>query len=333
MKLSHEPNRRRQQMFNRLALGMGPAFGAVVAIGGELTMTGSGACAALVAGGISALAGLYAGGVHALSDGSTPLTCRPLPGTERDVANMMSTLVDLSQNGLRPSDRPSVQQAVDRGSAALMHIMGEHPWVAMKRGSGRWKAVAIAHGSDRHPGQMGLEIAASSDLQRLSECRFGMEMAYARALLTKCLPALASIASAFDLDARGLRPMLGPLPGMTKQQNGTLTNAASRVHQLATLWLSADTRNVDPILRLEADAAAGRDLRDLESVWETARSQALPERIEAVDATYRNATDALEKTLETALDACGDRAMDALTTHATYISTKHATNALKRDPS
>jgi len=321
-------------MFNRFALGIGPAFGTMLAVGGELTMDGPGAAAALVAGGIFALAGLYAGGMYAASDGSTPLTHRPLPGTERDLANMVSTLVQVSQNGLRPSDRPSVQQAVDRGSAALMHIMGEHPWIAMTRGGGgKWKATAIAHGSDQHPGQMGLLIAASSDLQGLLECKFGMDIFHARVLLVKCLPALAAIAKAFDLDASGLRPMLGSLPGMAKQRDGTLTDAASRVHQLAARWLSADTQDVDPILRLEADAAAGRDLRDLESVWEAARSQASPERIEAVDATYRSATDALEKTLETALEACGDRAVDALTTHATYIGTKHATNALKCNPS
>ena len=326
MKLSTEPNRRQQQIKNRYAIGVPAALGTAIVTGGELLLTHPGV--AIVSGGLIGIVGCLSGIVHSLDNRSARLTRRPLPGYEHAVDDMIALLVRISRNGLRPVDRPSAQNVLNRGAASLTHILGEEPWLASERADRRrFNIDPIPCGDGMHPGRIGQKLAAYKYLPSLGRSKKGHEINAAHAAMAECLPALVAIARAFDLDASGLSPTLGDLPGMASRRTKPLTDAASRVHLLAARWKSSADRNVDPLLAMEADAAAGRDLRDLESVWATARSEASPERIMEIDETYRRATDALERTLETALEASGDSAVDALTTHVTYITSKHALNA------
>jgi hypothetical protein len=146
-------------------------------------------------------------------------------------------------------------------------------------------------------------------------------------MISAC-PALVAIARAFDLDVSGLAPDHGRLRGMVDRSAKPLEGAATRVHMLARRWLEADRGGIAPILRLEADAAAGRDLRDLEHVWMDARLNAAPEQHAEIDMAYRRATDALAATLETAIDALATTSADALSTHVGYIEAKHGAGGL-----
>jgi hypothetical protein len=326
MKLSTDPNLRRQQIEKRIVTICAPTLMPAVSAGGAFlfmgpAMAGTIGIVSLVIGGVMSLVV----GVNGLEE---PATRRPRPGTETHIGDMVETLVRISRTGVRPVDRPSVQNAIDKGAASLAEVVGEEPWVAMQRANrNRWNVKPIPVPPGAHPGDLGTMLSANCDLGMLGTARNGVKMSYAHASLAESLAAVVAIAEAFDLDTSGLAIGRRQLPGMASDRR-QLTEAAARVHLLAARWKEGSTQDVDPILRLEADAAAGRDLRDLESVWAAARSQASPERILEIDRTYRSATEALERTLEAALEASGDRAVDALTTHATYIASKHAVAAL-----
>jgi len=326
MKLSTEPNLRRQQIEKRIAATCLPTVMPAMAVGGGLLFMGPAMASTL------GIVSLVIGGVMSVFVGVNGLeeqaTRRPRPGTETNIGDMVDMLVRISRTGVRPVDRPSVQNTIDKGAASLAEVLGEEPWIAMQRANAnRWSIKPIPVPPDAHPSDIGTMLSAKCDLGMLGTARNGIKMSYAHASLAESLGAVVAIAEAFDLDTSGLAVGRRKLPGMASDRK-ELTEAAARVHLLAARWKEGSTQDVDPILRLEADAAAGRDLRDLESVWAAARSQASPERILEIDRTYRSATEALERTLETALEASGNRAVDALTTHATYIASKHAMAAL-----
>ena len=152
-------------------------------------------------------------------------------------------------------------------------------------------------------------------------------MGKAHDILFDLLPGVVALVRAFGLDDSGLAPTKTRLPGMTDGTPIVLDEAAGHVHQLAAAWRGEPSDSVDPLLRMEADASAGRDLLDLESVWQAARSDATGDRLIEIDATYRRSTDALAATLAAAIEARTHANVDALMTHAGYIEAKHGVPA------
>jgi hypothetical protein len=325
MALSPEPNRRRQQIHARIVASTAPTvFPAAMTAGGFLFAN---AQMGTLLGMMSLVIGTVISLMTGINGGEDPVTRRPRQGTETDIGEMMDMLVRISRTGVRPVDRPMVQNTIDRGAASLTHVLGEEPWISMRRvNPDRWNLRPIPVGEGVHPSDLGTMLSTHGEIARFGTARNGVNMSFAQASISEVLPAMVAIAEAFDLDTAGLAIDKKPLPGMTTGRK-QLTEAAARVHILADRWRKGSTHDVDPVLRLEADAAAGRDLRDLESVWAAARSEASPERIIEIDRTYRQATEALERTLETALGASGDRAVDMLKTHTRYITSKHAVGA------
>lgn len=257
------------------------------------------------------------------------VTNRPQPGTQNDIGRMHDALIKVAQNGLAPSDRHAVQRLIDDGAASLRHVMGEAPWVSEQRiNTKRFLKVDLTDEGRSHPSEIAAAVVTcGGDFHKLGTAPHGVELGEAHATVANKLPALVAIARAFDLDVSGLAPSRGRLRGMVDPSAKPLEGAATRAHMLASRWLDSD-RNVDPLLRIEADAAAGRDLRDLEAAWMQARREAPPEEHTRIDAGYRRATDALTATLETALDGLSANATDALATQVAYIESKHGADDL-----
>jgi hypothetical protein len=259
----------------------------------------------------------------------TPVTNRPVPGTEHDIGRMHDALIQIAQNGLAPSSRHSVQRLVDAGAASLRQVMGEAPWISERRiDTQRFLKVDLTGEGRSHPSEIAAAVVAcGGDLHQLGTAPHGVEWAVAHATVANKLPALVAIARAFDLDVSGLEPSRGRLRGMVDPSAKPLEGAATRAHMLASRWKDSN-RDVDPLLRIEADAAAGRDLRDLEAAWMQARREAAPENHARIDDDYRRATDALTVTLETALDGLSANATEALATQVAYIESKHGADDL-----
>lgn len=241
------------------------------------------------------------------------------------VGDMARMLVRLSNEGLTPRERPAAQRVLDQGARALHDLMGEAPWLAAARADyTSYGDNLIVFDENDHPASIGAQLQLHLErLAALGERPHGTGVRVARRTIHHTLPAMTAIARAFDLDVSGLAPTDRILPGMSTARPVLLGDMAGHVHQLAERWASSSNRDVDPMLRMDADAAAGRDLRDLERVWAAARASSAPEDVKAVDESYKRSTDALAATLSAALEAASKADADALTTHSGYIAAKH----------
>lgn len=253
---------------------------------------------------------------------AVPVTKRATPGTETAIGEMLEVLTRIGHVGLRPVDRPRVQRIIDAGATSLEQVVGEKPWIAAHR-------VDLNHFREnripvegRHPSEIATALAARMDgIALMGTTTWGVPLANAYDMLNDMLPAMVALGRAFDLDMIGLQPEKDNLPGMAGDSR--LDRAASHVHELAARWREDPSDMIQPVLKLEADAAAGRDLRDLESVWMAARADLEGEELAMIDATYARSVDALEATLTSAIEARTRANGDALATHARYIDMKH----------
>jgi len=253
---------------------------------------------------------------------AVPVTKRATPGTETAIGEMLELLTRIGHVGLRPVDRPRAQRIVDAGAASLEQVVGENPSVAAHRVDLNYFNENRIPVEGRHPSEIATALAARMEgIALMGTTTWGVPQANAHDMLNDMLPAMVALGRAFDLDMSGLHPNQDKLPGMAG--NNRLDHAASHVHELAARWREDPSDMIQPVLKLEADAAAGRDLRDLESVWLAARADVEGEELAMIDATYARSVDALEATLTAAIEARIRANGDALATHARYIDMKH----------
>lgn len=159
------------------------------------------------------------------------------------------------------------------------------------------------------------------------ESRTGAGFYSFRVIIPILTQLVISVSEEFGLDASPLQRHKTGLPGrnrrltvVPRQDDPTPT---SRARLLAAEWLAGDRDQVDILVRLEADAAAGRDLRRLEEAWTNARRAATGDTSE-IDRRFAQGADRLAEIVQEAIDLRAETAMQTLDTHVRYVHAKRA---------
>lgn len=310
--LAEEPNKRAHQIRNRIQFGI---FLSPLVVGGAL-------CA------INTLAGLFVGmtgffiagpsvaffGKPAYDD-PTPRIPDDLMASPRRISSLLATA---SRHGMSPMDRIVANAELERTVDALTRLCGKEPWIAA--GQIHKKVTGL----DDHLKIRADRLTQADYLFDLVEERTG---AYPRKLIEAVayfVPLLASVATDFGLDTTGLTPTTARVAGQVLGEPIPISHMSESLHRLASEWRDGANDLVDPLTRIDADAAAGRDLRALENAWAVARSDAPPELVDDVDERFGKAAATLSATLADAIALRGRAQMQTLEIEARYVETKHA---------
>lgn len=314
LSLPEEPNERLHTIVDRCsAVGVSMPF---LASGG-LLLSGMGAAATI---GLMASI-IITGGVvmspilNLTKTDPTPRIPLEMRGSPRRIANLLATA---SRQGMTPMDRLVVQRELDMTVETLTILSGKDPWIVAAHNRSQ------VTGLDDHLKVRADRLLEAEYIFSLVEKRSGSSIAELRRVMTWFVPLLASVAADFGLDATGLVPTSARVPGQMLDKPTPIPLLSESLHRLATEWRDGANDLIDPLVRIEADAAAGRDLRALENAWAVARADASPELVDQVDERFTKAAASLSSTLAEAIAMRGRTQMDALEIEARYIKSKHA---------
>lgn len=245
---------------------------------------------------------------RALPEGMSPLSIR----------SALWRLREASQRGLLPNERLSTQRMIDDAVAQMRHLLNDQePWIIAE--------VDLAKTDTRHLAVRGDVLWKSChNLCKLAESAHGADRRIMAAEIRRIVPLMGSIAQDFGLDATGLVPTTARLAGQRLDHPVELPMLSAPLRRLADEWSSKPNESVDVLIRIEADSAAGKDLRALEAAWGAARNSASPEEVDAVDAKYMAGAELLCATLSQAIADRSKRDFDQLATTTRYIEQKHA---------
>jgi hypothetical protein len=245
---------------------------------------------------------------RALPKGMSPLSIR----------SALWRLHEASQRGLLPNERLSTQRMIDDAVAQMRHLLdGQEPWIAA--------GMDMAKTDTRHLAVRGDVLWKScSGLCKAAESPHGSNRLFMAAEINRIVPLMGSIAQDFGLDATGLVPTTARVAGQRLDHPVELPMLSAPLRRLAEEWSSKPNEGVDVLVRIEADGAAGKDLRALEAAWGAARDSASPEEVDAIDAKYMAGAERLCATLSQAIADRSKRNFDQLETTTRYIEQKHA---------
>jgi len=314
LSLPKEPNERLCQIIGRsaVATALVPyASAAGLAIAGQGMAAGAVAMGGLVVTWIMAGTPLLNGCVN----DPTPRIPKEMRHSPRRIAKLLMTA---SRQGMTPMDRLVAQRELETTVEALSILCGKEPWIAAAQ-----NCVAVS-GLDDHLKVRADRLIEAEYMFSLVEKRSGSSIKRLRYVTAWFVPLLASVAADFGLDATGLVPTSARVSGQILDKPTPIPLLSESLHRLATEWRDGANDLVDPLIRIEADAAAGRDLRALENAWAVARADASPELVDQVDERFTKAAASLSATLAEAIAMRGRTQMDALEIEARYIESKHA---------
>lgn len=248
--------------------------------------------------------------------------CDPTPRISGDLREsprrIAGLLAKASRHGMAPMDRIVAQHELERTVEALTLLCGKDPWIAAAQSN------TNVTGLDDHLKVRADRLVEAGYLFELVEPKIGCSISNLRAVMAYFVPLLASVASDFGLDTTGLTPTTARVSGQVLSEPIPISHMSESLHRLATEWREGANDLVDTLVRIDADAAAGRDLRALENAWAVARADAAPELVDAVDERFGKAAASLSATLADAIAARGQAQMRTLEIEARYVETKHA---------
>lgn len=250
----------------------------------------------------------------ALTD-PTPHIAAELRASPRRIAALLATA---SRQGMTPMDRVIANAEIERTVDALTRLCGKEPWITAAK-----EQVKVS-GLDDHLKVRADRLAEAEYLFEHVEKVNGSGIAKLRNAMAYFVPLLASVATDFGLDTKGLTPTTSRVIGQTLGEPVPISDMSASLNRLAVEWRDGANDAVDLLIRIEADAAAGRDLRGLETAWAAARADAKPEDLDAIDRTYADAGARLSATLSDAIAARGKAQMQTLEIESRYIEAKHA---------
>ena len=219
------------------------------------------------------------------------------------LVEIVEGLTKVCSSGMHPSEHPKLQHQLDMFAQVLCDTFGKSAWlIAAEQGGVKRQAVPT---STR---EMGMRLAEFGSLGKELAEPHGMSKNRLRHHCVNLVPLIASVGREFGFDVSMYEPPVDSPTGRRHLPNPVRKEApeipVSRARVLAEQWIAGDRSQVDEQLRNDADAAAGRDLNQLEQAWIAACSAA-PERQEEIDKSYNAAVDRLSSTLANALEARG----------------------------
>jgi hypothetical protein len=245
----------------------------------------------------------------------TPRIPADLMASPRRIAQLLATA---SKQGMTPLDRVVANGEIERTVDALTRLCGKEPWIAAAQ------EQAKVTGLDDHLKVRADRIVEAEYLFARVENPTGTDVAKLRNAMAYFVPLLASLASDFGLETKGLTASTSRVIGQVLDEPVPICEMSSSLNRLAAEWRDGANDAVDVLVRIEADAAAGRDLRGLENAWAAARADAKPEDVDSIDASYAKAGARLAATLSDAIAARGRLQLQTLEIETRFIETKHA---------
>jgi len=257
------------------------------------------------------------------------------------VEKLVNALVDAARTGLDPKDRPALQRMLDDSDAVLTAMTGTTPY-AMLDEDDATKAAGTLDSRARR-----LE-AYAPDMIDLLRVRGGAKHYEFVMRLRPMIRLIETTAIDLGLDPAGFGPARDAIPQWSNAENipaagktAVLEDAlapmvetpesvdaddaspAQKVRRLGRIWLNGP-RFLDDTTAMEADAACGRDVDDIESRWRMARRHAVAADIEQIDRDFSESCEILSTRLETAIALRSAMLRDELTSGRRYIESKHA---------
>lgn len=315
--LPTEPNHRRSAIIGRSVLSTGVlgSTAAVVMANVAQLQVGGTACVAIAA--WIGVTGLITSAMMGIVLGRpAPRMDAHLRGSYHRVASRM---LEACGSGIEDPDRAGIQADIELMRRSLVLAVGPDLW-RIRAESGNNLAIPATIG------EKAVLLRRLMGLTKVMNDPNGGSRSSIRGSMVNAMPIVASIAEDFGFDVEGLVPPTSPLPGMIRSSVPTPRTddgvPTSELRSLADRWIEGDRERVDVLVRIEADAAAGRDLRQLEEAWTAAR-RASPEDAAEIDARYEAGAARLRAVLQNAIDARARTARDQLDIRVRYVETKH----------
>lgn len=267
--------------------------------------------------------------VMLFSPPDVPTMALPTGKDSRSLPMLAREMVRITEQGLADVDRARVQKLIDDASEQIRLTLGADAWTFVRDPARSGPGIyvdGIRLGSPPKPESLGRKGVVIRD--RLPDVDrimgdTGADRDEFRATVGIVASRVAGICADFGLDPSGFAERERILPGMRARAIEQLPQLDADARRLADEWLGGDRDGVDPMLRIDADRAAGQELETLSRAWKRARASATPETLDAIDADMREGCRRICATLTTAIGARGRSDRDALGTQKRYLETKH----------
>ena len=238
------------------------------------------------------------------------------------VEAMLAMLIHVSHEGLRPVDRTALQTTIDDASDVLSTMLGSTPRALLERST----AVVVPRRlSDR--GDRLAELAPA--LVKHMHVPYGASYNAVVDALMPMVQVVEALARDFGLDPAGfgaepVEPALGRADLARIVVSDDPDSPATAVRRLAQEWLQGPRRTPDEGVTAAAEAAAGRDIDELEAKWATARAHAVAQDLVRIDEDFAIGCRMLSARLSSAIHQRSAMLRDDLATDRRYLEAKHA---------
>jgi len=254
------------------------------------------------------------------------------------VERLIDALVEAARSGLEPQNRPALQRMLDESDAVITAMTGTRPSGMV----GPNDALAPAESMEARARD--LEHNAPRVIDRL-RARGGAKYHEFVVFLCPVIRTIATMAVDLGLDPAGFAPDGDAIPHWQAADTGTVDEStpyadaltpivesgdeadagspAQKVRRLGRVWINGP-RLIDETMAMDADAACGHDVDDIESRWRMARRHAVAADVEQIDRDFSESCEILCTRLETAIALRSAMLRDELTNGRRYIESKHA---------
>jgi hypothetical protein len=232
----------------------------------------------------------------------------------RSLSMLAREAIHMSQEGLSDRDRTRIHRLVQDASRQVEDQLGRQAWSF---------SIGMNHHAEASMAQQGVFLSDMLDRIDLSSKPGGVEEELLTRIIAQATPHIRAICEGFGVDPAGFAEPTTILPGMRRKAVEALPDLDRTTRALAEEWMTGDREGVDPLLRLNADNAAGVELESLTRAWDRARASASIDNLERVDDDMRLGCRRICATLSEAIMARGRHDRDALTTQRRYLESKH----------
>lgn len=246
------------------------------------------------------------------------VTPRIDPQLRSSFRRTIDSMISIGTEGIEDPDRIEVEKGIADMASAIEAMMGVPAWRLAPTN------VRISMPTHLEARVSHLFVMRERWVRQLGDPT-GASTGFCHTVLPILVQLVIGISDEFGLDTSPLQRPKGDLPGrnrtltvMPRQDDPTPT---SRARVLAAEWLAGDREQVDILVRLEADAASGRDLRRLEEAWLDARRAATGD-VSDIDRKFEQGADRLAEIIQEAIDLRAETAMQTLDTHVRYAHAK-----------
>ena len=273
------------------------------------------------------------GVVMLFSPPEKPTTALPQGKDSRSLPMLAREMIRITEEGLADADRAHIQRLIDDASEQIRLTLGADAWTLVRDPARSGPGIyvdGIRRGTPPKPESLGMKGVVIRnrlpDIDKIMGDAGAVRDEFA-ATVGIVASRIAGICADFGLDPSGFAERERILPGMRAQAIEQLPRLDADARRLADEWLGGDREGVDPMLRIDADRAAGQELETLSRAWERARASATPETLDAIDSDMRDGCRRICATLTAGIRARGRADRDALGTQKRYLETKHGDDA------